>query len=312
MKQALTLPKLQFEPITPALRQRYLSVIGDRCRDADHAFANLYIWNEAYHQSLAFAKTEEGTRVIVRFCDGTGHCRHLFPVGEGSPLPVVEAMRQLAHERGEILSFSAVTKEQIAELESVLPNAFSITEERDIADYLYDAESLATLAGKKLHGKRNHINAFAAAHGFALLPLTPEHFDACRAIEAAWLSEHAGDSAEREQVAVERAFAAFDTLELEGALLMADGEPAAFTIGSMLTSDTLCVHVEKALSNLNGAYPTINREFVRMMREKHPALRTVNREDDMGLENLRRAKLSYRPAELLTKYTLTEITNAPL
>lgn len=306
MSQTITPQALCFEPVTTELRRRYLATVGEQCRDADHAFVNLYIWNSAYHQELAFFRTGEGDRAVIRFCDGAGSCRFLFPAGRGPLPPVIEEMRKIARERGEIFSISAVTESQRAELESAMPNSFSAQEDRDIADYLYSAESLATLAGKKLHGKRNHINAFSSAHQWELLPLTPDRFDSCRAVLDAWGAEHGGATAEAEREAIERALAAFDALGLEGALLLADGEPAAFTLGSMLTSDTLCIHVEKALSSLNGAYPTINREFVRMMLQKHPALTTVNREDDMGLENLRKAKLSYRPAELLTKFTLTE------
>jgi hypothetical protein len=96
-------------------------------------------------------------------------------------------------------------------------------------------------------------------------------------------------------------------LELHGALLYANGAPVAFTLGSMLTPDTLCVHFEKALSTVQGAYPTVNREFVRLMRQKFPALLYVNREDDMGLESLRRAKLSYRPLTLIRKFTAKRV-----
>ena len=209
----------------------------------------------------------------------------------------------------------AVTEQQVQALQQALPDQFECTETRDIADYLYDAASLATLSGKKLHSKRNHINAFTAAHSWQVIPLAPEHFPACHDILNAWGEDHADVSAANERRAIRRAFDAFEPLGLHGALLIADGIPTAFTFGSMLTADTLCVHVEKALPDVGG-YPVINREFVRMMREKHPALTLVNREDDMGLENLRKAKLSYRPAILLQKYTLLDIskktTNCPL
>ena len=106
-------------------------------------------------------------------------------------------------------------------------------------------------------------------------------------------------------VVFRKAFESFSALSLHGACLVANDKPVAFTIGSMLTPTALCVHFEKALPDVQGAFPTINREFVRMMLERFPALTTVNREDDMGLENLRTAKLSYRPIALLRKYTLT-------
>ena len=85
-------------------------------------------------------------------------------------------------------------------------------------------------------------------------------------------------------------------------LLFADGAPVAFCVASRVTPDCLCVHFEKAVPGVDGAYPMINREFVRAMLSRYPELRLVNREDDMGLEKLRTAKLSYRPHALLRKF----------
>jgi hypothetical protein len=104
-----------------------------------------------------------------------------------------------------------------------------------------------------------------------------------------------------------RTLEAFGELALYGALLTVEGEPVAFTIGEMLGDDMLCVHFEKTLPAWRSAYPVINREFVRMMRETHPVLAFINREDDMGLESLRKCKLSYRPVCLIKKYTARHI-----
>ena len=306
MNQTVATPALHFLPITPDLRERYIRIVADTCRDADHAFVNLYMWNGIYRQELAFFELRDSCRAVVCFCDAAGQQRYLFPAGRGSLAPVLEAMREKARQRGEKLILSAVTEAQLAELNNVLPDAFIATEDRDVADYLYSAEALATLTGNKLHAKRNHINAFTAAHQWELVALTPDRFADCRALLAEWGSDRNDVAAQNERRAVELALNDYEALDLDGALLIADGAPVAFTLGSMITPDTLCVHVEKARPEVQGAYPMINREFVRMMMQKHPLLTTVNREDDMGLENLRRAKMAYRPTQLLTKFTLTE------
>ena len=88
-------------------------------------------------------------------------------------------------------------------------------------------------------------------------------------------------------------------------MLYANGAPVAFTVGSRITNECLCVHFEKALPGFEGAYPVINREYVRASRERYPQLTLINREDDMGLDNLRAAKLSYRPVSLLRKFDVT-------
>ncbi len=295
---APTIQTLHFTPITPQSRELYAPIAAAAAsQSADHAFANLCIWNHVYHQEMAII----GERALVRFVAGTER-RYLFPIGSGSFVPAIETL--LASEPALVLT--GLSEEEAAQLSHAFPDTFATFEERDIADYLYSAESLATLSGKKLHGKRNHINAFTAANAWSVRPLSAADAAVCFALEDAWLSEYEGD-ASYERRALETAFAAFDALDLHGALLYANGAPVAFTVGSMLTADTLCVHFEKALAAVQGAYPMINREFVRMMREKFPALAFVNREDDMGLENLRRAKLSYRPLTLIRKFTAKRV-----
>ena len=87
-------------------------------------------------------------------------------------------------------------------------------------------------------------------------------------------------------------------------LLMSDGERIiAFSIGSRMSRAYYDVGFEKAFPDVNGAYAMINREFSRMIAEKYPEVRFLNREDDMGSEGLRRAKESYQPTVLLEKYT---------
>ena len=106
-----------------------------------------------------------------------------------------------------------------------------------------------------------------------------------------------------EHDAIIRAFAAFERLGLEGGVLRAEGQIVGFSLGELCADDTFDVHFEKARIDLNGAYPMVCREMVRMAMRLHPGLRYINREDDMGLESLRRSKQSYKPAFLLKKYT---------
>ena len=297
MIQETAIPTLSFHGVTAEDRDRYLAAAAaEGSPSADHAFANLYVWNATYHQQRAFL----GERAVVRFHAKNGY-QYLYPIGSGALRPVMEALLSAEPQ----LCLTAVTETELEAILHEFPDTFAVFEERAIADYLYDATALATLSGKKLHGKRNHINAFTAANEWSVKPLETAGFDSCRAILDVWGQGRLDDGTQNERVAIERAFAAYETLGLHGALLIANGDPVAFTVGSMLTADTLCVHFEKALPHVQGAYPTINREFVRMMLARFPSLTTVNREDDMGLENLRAAKLSYRPSMLLRKFTLT-------
>ena len=287
------------EPRLQAIARFAAVAAPEQHKSADFAPANLFIWNHVYRHELAFF----GDHVIVRVRAADGSHRFLCPVGTGDLAPVVEALRAECRTKGYPLVLVGVTDEQLERLEREMPDSFTAVENRDAEDYIYSAEKLSTLSGKKLHAKRNHINAFCEKHSWRISPLRQRHFDACRAIVDGWQDEQNNTSAERE--AIERALSHFEELGLCGALLRVDDRPVAFAIGEMLGEDTLCVHFEKALSDWREAYPVINREFVRMVAAAHPALALVNREDDMGLENLRRAKLSWRPAYLLRKHTLT-------
>ena len=293
-----TLIALQWHPVALSHKARYDAILQEApCQSADRAFANLYIWNEAYHQEIAFLEDV----ALVRFGEA-GRYQYLPPIGKGDLRQAVDTLLESEPH----LTLAAATEKEVAWLLDRYPNTFDVTETRDLADYLYEVTSLSTLAGKKLHAKRNHINAFTAEHQWSVRPLGPEDGEICLDIARAWGNAQEGADTALERRAIERAFSAFSELELYGALLTVDGEPTAFTVGSVLPGGVLNVHFEKALPERSGAYPVINREFVRMMEKERPELKLVNREDDMGLENLRRAKLSYRPAILLNKFALVQ------
>ena len=188
----------------------------------------------------------------------------------------------------------------------LFPGCFDCTEDRDYADYLYSADKLISLAGKKLHGKRNHINRFTAEHDWSFRDLTPELFPDCLALLARWAedADNAAGTVDGEHAAIARAFEYYDALGLLGGALFAEGELVGFTVGEKISADTFDVHFEKARADLNGAYPTVNREFVKLVRERYPEIAYINREDDMGLENLRKSKESYDPDILLRKFTV--------
>ena len=296
MQTAIELPLLHWESasLDACARYRALPLMAP---SADYAAANLYMWDEKYKKEIAFA----GDRAAVRIRNAKGAYHYLFPVGEGDPVPMLAALERESATRGEPLVFFGVSEEELPCLVAQWGENLQFEETRDWEDYLYEADKLSTLSGKKLHAKRNHINAFCAAHDWYVEPLVPERFEDCLTVLEKWQEGKVGELSEEER-AIERGFAAWKALSLEGLVLYADAEPAAFTIGSRVTPTCLCVHFEKAAPALEGAYPLINREFVRAMLKKYPEIKTVNREEDMGLANLRAAKLSWRPAALLKKF----------
>ena len=277
-------------------------VMAEDSRSADYNFGNIYIWDNRYRQLIARRDGRMLTKLRYE-----GKPTFVFPIGTGPLRPAIEALREYAAAHAyEPFCLRGITEEHRALLEREYPGAFVYTEDTDNADYLYEAGKLATYAGKALHGKKNHCNRFEAENDWRFVPLTRALIPDCLDMLDMWSEENADRlfrSILYEHTAIVRAFAAFEKLSLEGGVLFANDKLVGFTLGEMISSDTFDVHFEKAETALNGAYPMTCRELTRMMMAKHPALRYINREDDMGIETLRRSKESYKPAYLLKKYT---------
>ena len=276
-------------------------VLAEGSRSADYNFGNIYIWDTRYRQLIARA----GDRMLTKL-RYEGQPTFVFPIGTGPLRPAIEALRAFAHERGYPLVIRGITQAHRELLESEYPGCFRYEAEEKNRDYIYLAEKLSTYAGKSLHGKKNHCNRFEAENDWRFEPLTREHIPGCLDMLDVWQEENADRlyrSIIYEHAAIVRAFAAFEKLSLEGGVLYSGDRIVGFTLGEMICKDTFDVHFEKAEGSLNGAYPMTCRELTRMLMAKYPQLRYINREDDMGIEALRRSKQSYKPAFLLKKYT---------
>lgn len=268
---------------------------------ADFNFGNMYMWNPCFQQEVA----EVGGRLVV--CPRYSEPFFAWPVGGGELKPVLDVMAAHAAAEGCPFVLRGVTAENLPLLQALYPDRLGITADRDLWDYLYDSEKLATLSGKKMHGKRNHCNRFEAENQWEYRALRLSDLPACKELLDFWMDvcgEDARDGIDDEYMAIGRGFADYEALGLEGGVLFAGGKLCAFTIGERISSDTFDVHFEKALWSINGAYPMINREFVRQIRQAHPEIRWINREDDTGRDSLRQSKLSYHPERMVEKYTV--------
>lgn len=277
-------------------------VFASGTRSADYNFGNMFMWDGRYRQLVC----DFGGRLVV-LAHAHGAPIYPFPVGSGELAPVIEEMRAFAVANGFPFVVRGVEESAMDELERLFPGKFEFSEDRKFADYIYSAEKLDTLPGKKLHAKRNYVNRFCAEHEWSFRELERRDFPACLELLRRWSAgeqENDGDvSSEHE--AITRCFEYYGELGLVGGVLFVDGELAAFAVGERISADTADVHFEKAVAEIDGAYAMINRELVRLMRARWPELEYINREDDMGLENLRRSKLSYHPEYLLRKFTAT-------
>ncbi len=188
------------------------------------------------------------------------------------------------------------------------PHRFAYTEKRDFADYLYDAPLMASLSGKKLQKKRNHISHFMKTHAeIRFEPLTTQNASDAQYVEERWFSENSGELSFDKILELEMIQTALQNsaeLDLKGGVLYADGVPAAMTIGSHISPRAFDINFEKSYApfDKDGAYTVVFNAFSKLLTEYE----FINREEDLGIEGLRKSKLSYQPALLLTKWHALE------
>lgn len=294
---------LDFRKILPTEREvihnNLSAVAGHGC---EYSFVNLFLWAE---QTVAFF----GATPLF-FCRYGEWTSYLFPQC-GELKEAVDALRDDARERGVRFRIFGATPSEAETLEALYPQRFVRRSMRDSYDYVYDIERLCDLRGRKLQAKRNHCNHFEQAYpDWRVRPLTKELLPRCIEFTQSWYEEHRdahpySDMSE-EKAAMQKAFRYFDELQMEGIALETQDGIVAFSMGNRIREDTFDVNFEKAHPEINGAYPMVNREFARLIRSRYPEVRYLNREDDMGIEGLRRAKESYYPDLLLEKIVLEE------
>lgn len=291
---------IEFKRLSMAQREEYNAYLLSRpTRGCEYSFANLSLWGR---QQAAFLHG-----CVAFFSHFNGKSLYPYPIGNGNRKAVIEAIIQDSRERGIPCRISGMTDDDRRELEEWFPGQFHLHTDRDSFDYVYDINDLADLRGRKFQKKRNHVNRFRTEHpDYRVEPLSADNLDAARAMVANWYAYRMATDPDGdyllESIALSRAFQHYDCLALDGLVLMDGGEVLAVTMGSRLSSNTFDIHFEKAREDVDGSYPVINCEFARYLRLKYPDIQFLDREEDMGLEGLRKAKLSYNPHHMVQKH----------
>jgi len=264
----------------------------------EYSFANRYLWGK---QQIAVIHGQ-----LLIFSEFGSHMMYAYPLGTGDKAPALEAIVADAKARGIVCRITGIPPKEKCVLERLYPEEVRFRYDEGTFDYVYDVNDLADLKGKKFHGKRNHLNRFSEEHpNHKIEPLCRENLALARSLVKDWYSARASENSNSYRLeidAIEKAFLYQDQLALEGLLLTENGTALALTIGSRLSHDTFDVQFEKARAEVNGAYTAINCAFARYIREKYPEVRFLDREEDMGIEGLRKAKRSYRPHHMVEKY----------
>lgn len=290
---------IEFRDITLADKDLIQSfILNSRRKNCDLAFANICSWRFLYQTQYAVM---DGY-LLLRFYEGEV-LAYMMPVGTGDVKPVLEAMIEDAEMMGGKFRLLGVCVWMQADLEAALPGRFTFRKDRDFFDYIYLRMDLATLKGKKFQSKRNHINKFKKQYPtYEYKELTPELVPECLKLEEEWCRENDCDelhdlNAERRSMTY--ALKNMEALGLTGGVLHVDGQIVAFTYGAPINNETWDVCVEKADTEVEGSYSMINYEYANHIDAQY---KYINREEDLGLDGLRKAKLSYHPTVLLEKY----------
>lgn len=290
---------IPFKDITLADKDTITSFTmkSDR-RNCDLSFSNLCSWRFLYDTQFAVVDNF----LVFKFWAGE-QLAYMMPVGTGDLKAVLWELIEDARKENQHFCMLGVCSNMRADLEAILPEQFTFTEDRDYADYIYLRSDLSTLKGKKFQAKRNHINRFRNTYpDYEYTPITPDRIQECLDLEAEWCKVNNCDQQEgtgNERRALIYALHNFEALGLTGGILHVNGKNVAFTFGMPINHETFGVHVEKADTSIEGAYAMINYEFANRIPEQYIY---INREEDLGIEGLRKAKLSYQPATILEKY----------
>ena len=293
---------IPFRPVTAADADLLRSfTMEGKCMNCDLNVANICSWQFLYHTEWAVV---EGMLVLRFVLDG--RVTYMKPLGKGDLRRVLRLLMADARALGDTLRLACVCPCAQAVMEESMAGAFTYTVDRDKSDYLYLRERLVTLTGKKLQPKRNHISKFKRLYpDYEYRPLTPDLVDDCIRLGEEWcLTSDSGmlRAMLAEQRMIRYALGHMDELHIVGGTLWVEGRMVAFTFGSRINGEAFDVCVEKADTSYEGAYAMINNEFVSRLPED---ITYINREEDLGLEGLRKAKMSYYPDLIMDKMVAT-------
>ena len=262
-------------------------------------FGNIFVWRKSW--DIKIAHDEQALFLLLENDDPSFM---LPPFLKDEKADIGEAVEKCEEYMKQVygipLLLKGMTPPIAQRLEKSRPGQFSFTDDRCNYEYVYSREDLANLAGKKFHSKRNHINKLLAEHSFEYKSYTADYYDECMKLHEKWIHSKGGlnEDFSDEIVVAKEAFANMDTLNLRGGLIFIDGKLAAYSIGEKFR-DMAVIHIEKADPDIPGVFNLINREFVRNAWQD---VEYINREEDMGIEGMRKSKLSYNPVFLIEKF----------
>ena len=258
----------------------------------ENTFVNLYVWQKAYNNKICISDST----LFIRYGE-KGDESYRLPLGDD----LEKGLKAIIEYCGEFPTFWNPINEDFSHLPKWFTQKYDMLPARDSFDYIYLTTDLAELSGKKYHSKRNHISGFSKKYDWRYEKITLKNVEKIMECANEWYSQNSerlDHFALCEQEGINTVLHNLENLDVTGGAIFVGEKAVAFTLGTPINDNIFDIFAEKALPEFSGAYAVINNEFAKRLT----AYKYLNREDDMGLEGLRRAKLSYRPNVILEKY----------
>jgi len=256
---------------------------------SEYSFAGLYLFRDHYGYQVSLYKDV----LIISGC-WEGDRFFIVPCCRVEELVISELFK--THNYWKLVSPSFVAENT----ELIESAGWLVKEDRNNFDYLYLRSELAVLSGKKFHKKKNHINGFLLSHpDYHLRELGPDTREDARIVLEDWGRKELNPD-KTDLAASREALDLLEFFDLRGQVLYVGDFPVAWCLAEPLADGRIvAVHFEKACTDFRGAYQFINFSFARSLPD---SVVFINREQDLGDEGMRQAKMSYRPAGFVKKY----------
>lgn len=267
--------------------------------NSEYTFTNMFMWRKSYN--IRYAIIDGALCIFSKHGESPETVN--FPIGSGNIKIILDKLLDYFDSIGQPPLIRIYNDGEIDALNQTFPDRFIFTEDRNSFDYVYKVSDLVNLTGSQYHSKRNHINQFVSKFDFEYQKITEKHLSPCFDMFEKWCNtkEDVISDIHEQRMAVKSLIENFDFLGVTGGCILVDGQLVAFSFGEVLSpqNSVAVIHLEHADTDFQGSFPLINQQF---LENEWNALSYVNREEDMGLPGLRRAKKSYKPCLMVKKY----------
>lgn len=287
---------MNFQPLNLTHREMYNQYTAQNYQNSEASFSNMFIWRNAINASVATVADMLVLKVVIN-----NKIKYVMPFGNDDCISkCLSELYRYSENSGNKLEIIGANENFVNHIMSSGYKC-SFTQDRNAQDYIYLSENLSVLSGKKYHTKKNHVNKFKSDYNYKYVELEAYMLNSLYNKTEKWMRikyENDSNKYSTELETIKSLFDNFENFGLFGGAIYVNDEPVAYTVGESLREDTALVHIEKADIEYNGAFSIINYEFANHIKNK---FKYINREEDMGIEGLRKAKLSYRPEYLIDK-----------